>query len=53
VPAAVVSGAAFTVALAGIGSGEVAWLLWTLLFLLARPMLAFVLVLVLLPRDRL
>jgi hypothetical protein len=53
VPAAVVSGAAFTVALAGLGSGEVAWLLWTLLFLLARPMLAFVFVLVLLPRDRL
>jgi hypothetical protein len=51
VPAAVISGGAFAVALVGIGSGETAWLLWTLLFLLGRPMLAFVLVLSLLPRD--
>jgi hypothetical protein len=50
-PAASVSTGAFTAALIGLGSGEVAWLLWMLLFLLLRPMLAFIFVLALLRRD--
>ena len=50
-PAAAVTTSAFIVALVGFASGDVAWLLWTLLFLLARPMLAFVFVLAVLRRD--
>ena len=50
-PAALVSVGAFTAALVGFGSGDVAWLMWTLLLLLGRPMLAFVFVLTLLRRD--
>jgi len=50
-PAAAVSSATLVVALVGVVSGNIAWLLWTLLFLLARPMLAFVFVLALLRRD--
>jgi hypothetical protein len=50
-PAAAVSTSAFIVAIVGFASGDVAWLLWTLLFLLVRPMLAFVFVLAVLRRD--
>lgn len=51
VPATLVTGAAFVLAVAGAVTAEPALLLWTLLAMLGRPMLAFVLVLALLRND--
>jgi hypothetical protein len=50
-PATLVTGSAFILAVAGAVTGEPALLLWTLLVMLGRPMLAFVLVLALLRND--
>jgi hypothetical protein len=50
-PAGTTGAITLTVALIGAGSGEIVWLLWLFLFMLWRPMLAFVFVLALVRNE--